>query len=149
MDSVNDINQIENICLDLLKGFIGWIKINDKEERAAILDSAYDFKYSIATKNKVTLQGKYFTSNISLTTEEHLLLLNQWKVTFVQLINSKLDRTLKDSFKLWFLSLASSRSTNLKNDASILWNELLEGIDHCKKFSIKDIPHPYNTITKN
>lgn len=149
MNKVNDIKQIESICSSLLNGFINWIKIKEKEEIAAILDSAYEFKLSIINKNHLSLQGKYFTNPQHLTSEEYLILVNQWRVTFIKIVNSKLDRISKDSFKLWFLSLATLQNTNLKQEASLLWTELFKGIDYCKKFSIKDIPYPYNTIANN
>ena len=102
-----DYEQLENISSSLLKGFISWIEINDSQERAMILDSAYQFKFSILEQDKSTVQKKYFISPKDLSKDEASLLLNQWKDTFSQIINSDLDRISKDSFKLWFLSLAS------------------------------------------
>ena len=96
-----------------------------------------------------TLQKKYFLSSQKLSEEELIILLNQWKETFSQLVNSDLDRVSKDSFKIWFLSLASSTHPSLEEDGRILWTKLIEGLEHCKNFTIEDIPFPLNTITKN
>tara|TARA_Y100000768_G_scaffold309253_1_gene243522 strand:+ start:510 stop:959 length:450 start_codon:yes stop_codon:yes gene_type:complete len=142
-------DQLENICSSLLKGFIEWIDMNDENEKAIILDSAYQFKLSMLEQDHQTLQKKYFISAKDLTNEELIILLSQWKETFSQLINSDLDRVSKDSFKIWFLSLASSLLPSLENDGRLLWKKLIEGVDHCKNFSIGDIPYPLNTITKN
>jgi|TARA_A200000159_G_C7060717_1_gene230246 hypothetical protein len=38
---------------------------------------------------------------------------------------------------------------SLENDGRLLWAKLIDGIEHCKNFSIKDIPYPLNTVTKN
>jgi hypothetical protein len=37
----------------------------------------------------------------------------------------------------------------LENETKVLWDKLLEGIEYCQNFSIKDVPYPLNTITKN
>ena len=100
-------------------------------------------------QNHETLQKKYFLSSQKLSEEELIILLNQWKETFSQLVNSDLDRVSKDSFKIWFLSLASSTLPSLEADGRILWTKLIEGLEHCKNFTIEDIPFPLNTITKN
>ena len=144
-----DYEQLENISSSLLKGFISWIEINDSQERAMILDSAYQFKFSILEQDKSTVQKKYFISPKDLSKDEALLLLNQWKDTFSQIINSDLDRISKDSFKLWFLSLASFLMPILENETKVLWDKLLDGIEYCQNFSIKDVPYPLNKITKN
>ena len=142
-------DQLENICSSLLKGFIEWIDINDGPEKAVILDSAYQFKLSMLEQENETLQKKYFISSQDLSNEELIILLVQWKETFTQLINSNLDRVSKDSFKIWFLSLASSSMPALESDGRLLWTKLIAGIEHCKNFSIEDIPYPLNNITKN
>ena len=100
-------------------------------------------------KDQVTLKKKYFLSFQELSEGELIILLNQWKQTFSQLVNSDLDRVSKDSFKIWFLSLASSTLPALEADGRILWSKLIEGLEHCKNFTIEDIPFPLNTITKN
>ncbi len=142
-------DQLENICSSLLKGFIEWIDMNDGPEKALILDSAYQFKLSMLEQDHQSLQKKYFKMAQDLSNEELITLLIQWKETFSRLINSDLDRVSKDSFKIWFLSLASSSMPSLETDGRILWSKLIEGIEHCKNFSIEDIPYPLNTITKN
>ena len=142
-------DQLENICSSLLKGFIEWIDINDGPEKAVILDSAYQFKLSMLEQENETLQKKYFISSQDLSNEELIILLVQWKETFTQWINSNLDRVSKDSFKIWFLSLASSSMPALESDGRLLWTKLIDGIEHCKNFSIEDIPYPLNNITKN
>ena len=142
-------DQLQDICSGLLKGFIEWIDMNDEAEKAIILDSAYQFKLSMLEQGHETLQKKYFLSSQKLSEEELIILLNQWKETFSQLVNSDLDRVSKDSFKIWFLSLASSTLPSLEEDGRILWTKLIEGLEHCKNFTIEDIPFPLNTITKN
>lgn len=142
-------DQLQDICSGLLKGFIEWVDMNDEAEKAIILDSAYQFKLSMLEQDHETLQKKYFLSSQKLSEEELIILLNQWKETFSQLVNSDLDRVSKDSFKIWFLSLASSTLPSLEEDGRILWTKLIEGLEHCKNFTIEDIPFPLNTITKN
>ena len=142
-------DQLQDICSGLLKGFIEWVDMNDEAEKAIILDSAYQFKLSMLEQGHETLQKKYFLSSQKLSEEELIILLNQWKETFSQLVNSDLDRISKDSFKIWFLSLASSTLPSLEEDGRILWTKLIEGLEHCKNFTIEDIPFPLNTITKN
>ena len=142
-------DQLQDICSGLLKGFIEWIDMNNGAEKAIILDSAYQFKLSMLEQGHETLQKKYFLSSQKLSEEELIILLNQWKETFSQLVNSDLDRVSKDSFKIWFLSLASSTLPSLEEDGKILWTKLIEGLEHCKNFTIEDIPFPLNTITKN
>tara|TARA_B100001094_G_C17715035_1_gene569175 strand:+ start:124 stop:573 length:450 start_codon:yes stop_codon:yes gene_type:complete len=142
-------DQLQDICSGLLKGFIEWVDMNDEAEKAIILDSAYQFKLSMLEQGHETLQKKYFLSSQKLSEEELIILLNQWKETFSQLVNSDLDRVSKDSFKIWFLSLASSTLPSLEEDGRILWTKLIEGLEHCKNFTIEDIPFPLNTITKN
>ena len=56
MNNNIDYEQLENISSSLLKGFISWIEINDSQERAMILDSAYQFKFSILEQDKSTVQ---------------------------------------------------------------------------------------------
>ena len=142
-------DQLQDICSGLLKGFIEWVDMNDEAEKAIILDSAYQFKLSMLEQGHETLQKKYFLSSQKLSEEELIILLNQWKETFSQLVNSDLDRVSKDSFKIWFLSLASSTLPSLEEDGRILWTKLIEGLEHCKNLTIEDIPFPLNTITKN
>ena len=142
-------DQLLDICSGLLKGFIEWVDMNDEAEKAIILDSAYQFKLSMLEQGHETLQKKYFLSSQKLSEEELIILLNQWKETFSQLVNSDLDRVSKDSFKIWFLSLASSTHPSLEEDGRILWTKLIEGLEHCKNFTIEDIPFSLNTITKN
>lgn len=141
--------QLEKICSNLLRGFIEWIDINDGPEKALILDTAYQFKLSMLEQDNVTLSKKYFLADQELSDQELIDLLSQWKETFTQLINSDADRISKDSFKIWFLSLASSSIPALEDDGRILWTKLVEGIDYCKNFSIEDIPYSLNIITKN
>ena len=139
----------DSICSRLLKGFINWIEINDIKEKASILDNAFQFKTSILEQDKSTLQKKYFISPQNLSKKEADVLLLQWKDTFSTLVNSNVDRLSKDSFKIWFLSLASYSIPELEKDANELWSKLLEGVEYCHKFSIKDVPYPLNTISKN
>lgn len=149
MNKEEEINLLENTCSALLTGFIEWIQLNSKEEIAVMLDGAVEFKNSILNQDRSTIQKKYFINNGLLTKEETCLLTHRWKETFSQLVNSELDRASKDSFKIWFLSIASQYIANCNKDGVLLWSKLIEGIDFCKKFSIEDIPYPYNTITKN
>ena len=107
MNEEIDNEQLHDICSRLLKGFINWIEINDSKEKASILDNAFQFKTSILEQDKSTLQKKYFTSPQNLSKKEADVLLLQWKDTFSTLVNSNVDRLSKDSFKIWFLSLAS------------------------------------------
>ena len=74
---------------------------------------------------------------------------SQWKDTFSQLINTKADRVSKDSFKIWFLTIAAYGIPSLTQQGNYLWSKLIEGIEYCEKFSIQDIPYPYNKISKN
>ena len=67
-----------------------------------------------------------------LSNQEAFMLLNQWKDTFSNLINSDLDRVSKDSFKIWFLSLACYSIPKLEEEGKILWTKLLEGVEYCK-----------------
>ena len=97
----------------------------------------------------VTELQKYFISPQNLSKKEADVLLLQWKDTFSTLVNSNVDRLSKDSFKIWFLSLASYSIPELEKDANELWSKLLEGVEYCHKFSIKDVPYPLNTISKN
>jgi hypothetical protein len=101
-------DQLQDICSGLLKGFIEWVDMNDEAEKAIILDSAYQFKLSMLEQGHETLQKKYFLSSQKLSEEELIILLNQWKETFSQLVNSDLYMVSKSSFKICFLSLASS-----------------------------------------
>ena len=148
---INDaeIPQIENICTRLLQGFIGWIEINDKKEIGLILDSAYDFKQQILKIETQSLQKKYFTDAQTLTQDENILLIKQWKDTFSQLIDTQADRVSKDSFKIWFLTIAAYGIPSLTQQGNYLWSKLVDGIEYCEKFSLKDIPYPYNKISKN
>ena len=149
MNSNLDNQQLYNICSGLFKGFIEWIDVNSQNEKALILDSAFQFKKQILSQDNPTLQKKYFVTPQDLSNQEAFKLLNQWKETFLNLINSDLDRVSKDSFKIWFLSLACFFIPQLEEDGKILWTKLLEGLEYCKYFSISDVPHPFNTITKN
>ena len=149
MNEEIDNGQLHDTCSRLLKGFINWIEINDSKEKASILDNAFQFKKSILEQDKSTLQKKYFTSPQNLSKKEAEVLLLQWKDTFSTLVNSNVDRLSKDSFKIWFLSLASYSIPELEKDANELWSKLLEGVEYCNKFSIKDVPYPLNTISKN
>ena len=149
MNSNLDNDQLFNICAGLFKGFIEWIDVNSQNEKALILDSAYQFKNQILNQENPTLQKKYFETPQDLSSKEILRLLNQWKETFSNLINSDLDRISKDSFKIWFLSLACYSIPQLEEEGKILWTKLLEGVEYCKYFSISDVPYPLNTITKN
>ncbi len=144
-----DNDQLYNICSGLFKGFIDWIEVNSQNEKALILDSAYQFKNQILSQDNPTLQKKYFVTPNDLSNQEAFMLLNQWKDTFSNLINSDVDRISKDSFKIWFLSLACYSIPELEEEGKILWTKLLEGVEYCKYFTISDVPHPLNTITKN
>ena len=86
-----------------LKVLFDWIDVNSQNEKALILDSAYHFKNQILNQEHPTLQKKYFQTPQDLSSQETHRLLNQWKDTFSNLINSDLDRVSKDSFKIWFL----------------------------------------------
>ncbi len=141
--------QLESISSKLLQGFVEWIEINDDKDIALILDSAYEFKYSILNLKGNSLQKKYFIKSQDLTSDEIILLINQWKETFSKLMNSGVDRVVKDSFKIWFLTLAAYGIPSLTQRGETLWFKLIEGIPSCEKFSLSDIPHPYNKITKN
>ena len=99
MNSNLDNDQLFNICAGLFKGFIEWIDVNSQNEKALILDSAYHFKNQILNQENPTLQKKYFQTPQDLSNQETHRLLNQWKDTFSNLINSDLDRVSKDSFK--------------------------------------------------
>ena len=149
MNSNLDKEQLYNICSGLLKGFIDWIDINSQDEKALIFDSAYQFKNQILIQDNPSLQKKYFVSPQDLSNQEALMLLNQWKETFSNLINSDVDRISKDSFKIWFLSLACHSISQLEEEGKILWTKLLEGVEYCKYFNVSDVPYPLNTITKN
>ena len=148
---INDaeIPNIENICTRLLQGFIGWIEINDKQEIGLLLDSAYDFKHQILKIKTPSLQKKYFTNAKELTQDESLLLIKQWKDTFSQLIDTQADRVSKDSFKIWLLTIAAYGRPRLTQQGNYLWSKLIDGIEYCEKFSLQDIPYPYNKISKN
>ena len=149
MNSNLDKEQLYNICSGLLKGFIDWIDINSQDEKALILDSAYQFKNQILIQDNPSLQKKYFVSPQDLSNQEALMLLNQWKETFSNLINSDVDRISKDSFKIWFLSLASEIFEELNEAGRLMWKTLILGIDHCKKFSLNDIPRYHNKFSSN
>ena len=144
MNEEIDNEQLHDICSRLLKGFINWIEINDSKEKASILDNAFQFKTSFLTFFNL---GN-LSYEIGKEKEAEVLLL-QWKDTFSTLVNSNVDRLSKDSFKIWFLSLASYSIPELEKDANELWSKLLEGVEYCHKFSIKDVPYPLNTISKN
>ncbi|MDA1284340.1 MAG: hypothetical protein O3C61_05380 [Proteobacteria bacterium] len=149
MTNAEEITQLENTCLKLLQGFISWIEANDEREIALMLDSAYDFKYQILKLEGSFLQKKYFTNAQELTNDQIILLIKQWKDTFSQLINSQADRISKDSFKIWFLTIAAYGIPSLTQQGDHLWSKLILGMGFCEKFSLKDIPFPYNKITKN
>ena len=103
----NDTQYLRDITSKLLVGFNDWIVINSNEEKSLILDNAYEFKIEIINNPKNSLQKKYFLDPDSLNIQEKIFLLNKWRVIFTDLVNSNLDRISKDSFKIWFLSLAS------------------------------------------
>ena len=149
MTNEEEIAQLENTCLKLLQGFISWIEVNEEREIALILDNAYDFKYRILNLEGSFLQKKYFMNAQDLTEDQILSLVKQWKDTFSQLINSQVDRVSKDSFKIWFLTIASYGIPSLTQQGDYLWSKLIHGVGYCKKFSLEDIPYPYNKITKN
>ena len=94
MNSNLDNDQLFNICAGLFKGFIEWIDVNSQNEKALILDSAYHFKNQILNQELPTLQKKYFQTPQDLSSQETHKLLNQWKDTFSNLINSDLDREI-------------------------------------------------------
>jgi|TARA_B100000787_G_scaffold169163_1_gene159591 hypothetical protein len=149
MINEEEIYQYESLCSKLLHGFISWIEANDEQEIALILDSAYDFKYQILNLEQSSLQQKYFIEAQGLSHNEIILLINQWKETFSKLINSKADRVSKDSFKVWFLTVAAYGIPSLAQKGNLLWSKLIQRIEFCEKFSLNDIPYPYNKITKN
>jgi hypothetical protein len=149
MTNEEEIAQLENTCLKLIQGFISWIEVNEEREIALILDNAYDFKCRILNLEGSFLQKKYFMNAQDLTEDQILSLVKQWKDTFSQLINSQADRVSKDSFKIWFLTIASYGIPSLTQQGDHLWSKLIHGIGYCEKFSLEDIPYPYNKITKN
>ena len=114
-----------------------------------ILDNAYEFKIEIINNPKNSLQKKYFLDPDSLNIQEKIFLLNKWRVIFTDLVNSNLDRISKDSFKIWFLSLASEIFEELNEAGRLMWKTLILGIDHCKKFSLNDIPSYHNKFSSN
>ena len=68
MDSNLDNEQLYNICSGLFKGFIDWIDVNSQNEKALILDSAYQFKNQILSQDNPTLHKKI--------KKNHLLIIN-------------------------------------------------------------------------
>ena len=145
----NDIQYLRDITSKLLVGFNDWIVINSNEEKSLILDNAYEFKIEIINNPKNSLQKKYFLDPDSLNIQEKIFLLNKWRVIFTDLVNSNLDRISKDSFKIWFLSLASEIFEELNEAGRLMWKTLILGIDHCKKFSLNDIPSYHNKFSSN
>ena len=103
--------------------------------------------FDVIKGDRVKIKG--YLEDFALSKKEADVLLLQWKDTFSTLVNSNVDRLSKDSFKIWFLSLASYSIPELEKDANELWSKLLEGVEYCHKFSIKDVPYPLNTISKN
>ena len=145
----NDTQYLREITSKLLVGFNDWIVINSNEEKSLILDNAYEFKIEIINNPKNSLQKKYFLDPDSLNIQEKIFLLNKWRVIFTDLVNSNLDRISKDSFKIWFLSLASEIFEELNEAGRLMWKTLILGIDHCKKFSLNDIPSYHNKFSSN
>jgi hypothetical protein len=145
----NDTQYLKDITSKLLVGFNDWIVINSNEEKSLILDNAYEFKIEIINNPKNSLQKKYFLDPDSLNIQEKIFLLNKWRVIFTDLVNSNLDRISKDSFKIWFLSLASEIFEELNEAGRLMWKTLILGIDHCKKFSLNDIPSYHNKFSSN
>ena len=145
----NDTQYLRDITSKLLVGFNDWIVINSNEEKSLILDNAYEFKIEIINNPKYSLQKKYFLDPDSLNIQEKIFLLNKWRVIFTDLVNSNLDRISKDSFKIWFLSLASEIFEELNEAGQLMWKTLILGIDHCKKFSLNDIPSYHNKFSSN
>ena len=145
----NDTQYLRDITSKLLVGFNDWIVINSNEEKSLILDNAYEFKIEIINNPKNSLQKKYFLDPDSLNIQEKIFLLNKWRVIFTDLVNSNLDRISKDSFKIWFLSLASEIFEELNEAGRLMWKTLILGIDHCKKFSLNDIPIYHNKFSSN
>ena len=145
----NDTQYLRDITSKLLVGFNDWIVINSNEEKSLILDNAYEFKIEIINNPKNSLQKKYFLDPDSLNIQEKIFLLNKWRVIFTDLVNSNLDRISKDSFKIWFLSLASEIFEELNEAGQLMWKTLILGIDHCKKFSLNDIPIYHNKFSSN
>ena len=144
-----NLKQLEDICKKLLIGFNSWIEINTLKERSILLDNAHDFKASLIYDKKQSLQKLYFNDMGKMQEQEKIKLLVYWKKIFSEILNSKLDRISKDSFKIWFLSLASFVFPSLKKEGDKLWTLLIEALDMCQSFSIKDIPLSYNKILKN
>jgi len=145
----NDTQYLRDITSKLLVGFNDWIVINSNEEKSLILDNAYEFKIEIINNPKNSLQKKYFLDPDSLNIQEKIFLLNKWRVIFTDLVNSNLDRISKVSFKIWFLSLASEIFEELNEAGRLMWKTLILGIDHCKKFSLNDIPSYHNKFSSN
>lgn len=145
----NDTQYLREITSKLIIGFNDWITINSNEEKSLILDNAFEFKLEIINNSKNSLQKKYFLDPESLKKEEKIILLNKWRVIFTELVNSNLDRISKDSFKIWFLSLASEIFEELNEAGQLMWKTLILGIDHCKKFSLNDIPRYHNKFSSN
>ena len=145
----NDTQYLRDITSKLLVGFNDWIVINSNEEKSLILDNAYEFKIEIINNPKNSLQKKYSLDPDSLNIQEKIFLLNKWRVIFTDLVNSNLDRISKDSFKIWFLSLASEIFEELNEAGRLMWKTLILGIDHCKKFSLNDIPSYHNKFSSN
>lgn len=143
-----EIASLENICEKLLNSFIDWLKINSPKDLADILDLAYDFKYKILSQDEASLQKLYF-KNEKLNLNQKLLLLNHWRVTFNILINSDISRATKDSFKLWFLSLAAQLFPSLRSKGDELWGVFNVSFDLCKYFAISDIPRELSRIKTN
>ena len=121
----NDTQYLRDITSKLLVGFNDWIVINSNEEKSLILDNAYEFKIEIINNPKNSLQKKYFLDPDSLNIQEKIFLLNKWRVIFTDLVNSNLDRISKDSFKIWFLSLASEIFEELNEAVQLMWKTLI------------------------
>lgn len=149
MAEENDIQYLKDITLRLIVGFNDWINLNSDKEKSVMLDNAYEFKNEIINNQKNSLQKKYFLNPELLKKEEKIVLLDKWRVTFTELINSNLDRISKDSFKIWFLSLASEIFEELKEAGQLMWKSLIQGIEHCQNFSLTDIPRVHNQFSSN
>ncbi len=72
MNSNLDKEQLYNICSGLLKGFIDWIDINSQDEKALILDSAYQFKNQILIQDNPSLQKNTLCHLKIYQTRRHL-----------------------------------------------------------------------------
>ena len=85
-----DNDQLYNICSGLFKGFIDWIEVNSQNEKALILDSAYQFKNQILSQDNPTLQKKYFQEGQTLIFQDLKCLIGYFsRKQFCQLLENR------------------------------------------------------------